>query len=210
MLFSTKVYKTPFFTCLFFLLVGPLAQGQNTISISIPWTEPVLLKFGEQEVLVPSIQDQSLSGKTPSFYWKEKSSKNKKLELVTFDSENVSQIERDYANEFLVDLTENPQIEYKVTRGGTDWFAVVSVKPFFKVNNQVRKVTKLNFVVKDIDSPVTQKDFVANSALRAGTGTWYKIAVEKDGIYKIDKAFLEGCGISTTSLNPNHIHIFVH
>jgi len=208
MLFSTKVYKTPFFTCLFFLLVGPLAQGQNTISISIPWTEPVRLKFGEQEVLVPSIQDQSLSGKTPSFYWKEKSSKNKKLELVTFDSENVSQIERDYANEFLVDLTENPQIEYKVTRGGTDWFAVVSVKPFFKVNNQVRKVTKLNFVVKDIDSPVTQKDFVANSALRAGTGTWYKIAVEKDGIYKIDKAFLEGCGISTTSLNPNHIHIF--
>jgi hypothetical protein len=37
---------------------------------------------------------------------------------------------------------------------------------------------------------VIEKDFVENSVLREGSGFWYKIAVQKDGIYKIDKNFL--------------------
>jgi nucleoside-diphosphate-sugar epimerase len=44
--------------------------------------------------------------------------------------------------------------------------------------------------------------------LKDGSGIWYKIAVPKDGIYKIDKAFLESCGILTAGLNPNTINIF--
>jgi hypothetical protein len=205
---SSRYFQTLFLSSLYFILLCSYANGQNTISISIPWAEPVLIKSGDQDIRIPAIQNQSLSGRTPSFYWKEKTSKNKKIQLISYDSENVSQLEREYANEYLFDLSENPQIDCKVTKGGDEWFAVVSAKPFFKVNNEVKKVTKLNFEIKDSEAPVLQKDFVANSALRQGTGTWYKIAVEKDGIYKIDKAFLESCGISANGLNPNHIHIF--
>jgi hypothetical protein len=32
--------------------------------------------------------------------------------------------------------------------------------------------------------------------------------VQKDGIYKIDKNFLESCGVNTINLNPAHIHIY--
>jgi hypothetical protein len=52
------------------------------------------------------------------------------------------------------------------------------------------------------------KSFKNASVLKDGSGFWYKINVPKDGIYKIDKAFLESCGISTTGLNPNSINIF--
>lgn len=193
--------------CFFYL--GSFFFAQNNFSISIPWTESMFINDGNREILVPNIQNQSLNGREPSFYWKEKSSKGKKIQLISFDSENISGVEKEYADEFLHELPNNPQIDYKITKGGKDWFAVVSAKPFYKVNNQIKKVTKLHFEISEnSDVTVIQKDFVANSALREGTGIWYKIAVEKDGIYKIDKSFLEGCGINTNGLNPDHIHIF--
>jgi hypothetical protein len=209
MLCSKKNALTHYLALSFFCLLNSIVFAQNNFSVSIPWTEPIIINDREREILVPNIQNQSLNGREPSFYWKEKSSNGKKLQLISFDSDNVSQIEKEYANEFLFELPSSPKVEYKVTRGGNDWFAVVSVKPFFKVNNQVKKVIKLNFELIENDAiSTTQKDFVANSALREGTGTWFKIAVEKDGIYKIDKSFLESCGIPTNGLNPNHIHIF--
>ena len=198
MFFSKKNALINLLALCFFCLLGLFVSAQNNFSISIPWTEPILINDGEREVYVPNIQNQSLNGREPSFYWKEKSANGKKLQLISFESENVSQTEMEYAKEFLFELPTSPNIECKVTRGGNEWFAVVSVKPFFKVNNQVKKVTKLYFELKENDAiSNTQKDFVANSALRDGTGTWFKIAIEKDGIYKIDKSFLESCGIPT-------------
>ena len=207
-LFNEKVLnKNCVFGIFFFITIFSLAQ--NNISITIPWGQPVSIIDGEREIFVPSIKNQALSGREPHFYWKEKSSRSKNLELISFESEDVSQIEKEYANEFLFELSKDPQIDFKITKGGLDWFAVVSVKPFFKVNNQIKKVTKLHFHLSDNnENPISQKDFVANSAMREGTGTWYKIAIEKDGFYKIDKSFLESCGINTNSLDPNHIHIF--
>jgi hypothetical protein len=206
--FKKSSFSFNFANC-FFYLINSFLFSQNNFSVSIPWTEPIIINDGERELRVPNIKNQSLSGREPSFYWKQKSSYNKKLNLISFESENISLFEKEYADEFLFELSNNPQIDYKITKGGKDWFAVLSVKPFFKVNNQIKKVTKLHFEISENNAThYTQKDFVSNSALREGTGTWYKIAIEKDGIYKIDKSFLESCGITTNGLNPSHIHIF--
>jgi hypothetical protein len=40
------------------------------------------------------------------------------------------------------------------------------------------------------------------------SGNWYKVAVDKDGIYKLDKSFLDGLGISTSSIDPRNIRIY--
>ncbi len=50
-------------------------------------------------------------------------------------------------------------------------------------------------------------------SLRSGSsalasGTWYRIAVPRDGIYRIDRAFLEALGINTAALNPANLAVF--
>lgn len=40
------------------------------------------------------------------------------------------------------------------------------------------------------------------------SGNWYKLAVKKTGVYKIDVAFLNSLGISTSSINSNSIRLF--
>jgi hypothetical protein len=52
----------------------------------------------------------------------------------------------------------------------------------------------------------TAKSFVSNSVL--ANGTWYKIAVGKNGVYRIDYNFLVGLGIQPDVINPKHIRIY--
>ncbi len=47
---------------------------------------------------------------------------------------------------------------------------------------------------------------VANSVLTSGS--WYKIAVKKRGIYKIDYAFLQSLGLNPSQINPAKIRLY--
>jgi len=53
-----------------------------------------------------------------------------------------------------------------------------------------------------------------NRQLRAGgpsvlaQGRWFKIAVSRDGVYRIDRSFLQDLGINTASLDPQKLAIF--
>ena len=55
-------------------------------------------------------------------------------------------------------------------------------------------------------SPTPQPTFTYNSVL--SNGEIYKIAVSKEGIYKLDKNFLEkNCKLNLSALNPKNIHL---
>ena len=51
-----------------------------------------------------------------------------------------------------------------------------------------------------------QRNYASNSILSAGN--WYKIALTKEGIYKIDLAFLSRLGINTSQINSSSIQLF--
>ncbi len=51
-----------------------------------------------------------------------------------------------------------------------------------------------------------QRVYVANSVL--SSGTWYKIAVVKEGVYKIDIPFLNNLGINTNNLSSASIRLY--
>ena len=48
--------------------------------------------------------------------------------------------------------------------------------------------------------------YAPNSVLQSGT--WYKIGIQKDGIYKLSYSFLKNMGINMTSINPQNIRIY--
>jgi hypothetical protein len=47
---------------------------------------------------------------------------------------------------------------------------------------------------------------VSSSVL--SSGKWYKIGVTKDGIYKLDKAFLSGLGLDIENIDPKNLRIY--
>jgi hypothetical protein len=71
----------------------------------------------------------------------------------------------------------------------------------------------LSFDIKVNTSEFTKKIVNSNAKVYASSsvlnsGTWIKIGVTRNGIYKIDKAFLEKSGIDVSSLDPRKIRVF--
>lgn len=50
------------------------------------------------------------------------------------------------------------------------------------------------------------QDYAAESVLNSGS--WYKIEIPESGIYKLDQAFFNNSGISTSGIDPRNIRIF--
>ena len=48
--------------------------------------------------------------------------------------------------------------------------------------------------------------YVANSVL--ATGTWYKLSVDQDGVYRIDYQALAAMGVDVANINPKNIRIY--
>jgi len=102
----------------------------------------------------------------------------------------------------------------KSSRGSK--YIYISFVPL-RINEQSGEIEKLvsfsykmNFInpIMHLNKKKVTSRFKSTSVLRSGTGSWYKLGVSKDGIYKIDYNFLKKLGIHMDSLNPNGINIY--
>jgi len=194
---------------LFILSFLPLSSfSQQVIDLVISWQEPKMIQHGQELIKVPSIANQSLDGLKPTFFWKEKTSNGKKIELISYESVDALPEEILYLNTFIPELGPEPEIIFQITQAGNENYAVLNSLPFFKTTSGIKKIASFKLNILETETMAISKDFANSSVLKEGTGFWYKIAVNKDGIYKIDKAFLDACGINTSNLDPNHINIF--
>ena len=87
-------------------------------------------------------------------------------------------------------------------------FANISIFPYVERSGVIYFLETFNFKIKP--KPVFRKDkrrnFKTNSVL--SNGTWYKIGVNQDGFYEIDRFFLESIGVNVNEINPKNIKIF--
>ncbi|MDO3695468.1 type IX secretion system sortase PorU [Wenyingzhuangia sp. chi5] len=84
---------------------------------------------------------------------------------------------------------------YKNTKG--EVFQIQSFQVSYDLNTTSKQTSNYR---------ISQENAVSNSVL--STGTWYKIAIDKTGVFKIDAAFLKSIGIETSSLDPKKIRVF--
>ncbi len=204
----TKCFFIKIFS-LFILSFLPINSfSQQVIDLVISWQEPKMIQHGQELIKVPSIANQSLDGLKPTYFWKEKTSNGKNIELISFESIDALPDETQYLNTFIPELGSIPEINFQITKAGKENYAVVYAAPFFKTSNGIKKITSIKLKLIDAETTMISKDFASSSVLKEGSGFWFKIAVTKDGIYKIDKSFLDACGINTSNLNPNHINIY--
>lgn len=99
----------------------------------------------------------------------------------------------------------NAIINYGIAR--KKLIAGFSIPLYFKKEGLVYIIRSFNATIKENKGgKIAAKDFVNNSVL--AQGDWYKFAVDKRGIVKIDYNFLQSLGINPASVNPNNIRIY--
>src|SRR5690606_6281075 len=90
-------------------------------------------------------------------------------------------------------IPEELEYKAKVNQAGNRYFTSVSMIPFVKEGNQIKKVTSFQIVTQSGLEPhlgiEDTYDPATTSALKSGN--WYKIRVQKSGIFRLDKAFFD-------------------
>ncbi len=85
-------------------------------------------------------------------------------------------------------------------------YTVFSITPIIKNNGSYQKV--LSFDINYKYGPQKRNDppTLTNSVL--ATGQWFKFKVEKTGVYKMDKTFLNNLGMNTDGIDPRSLKVY--
>jgi hypothetical protein len=98
----------------------------------------------------------------------------------------------------------------RITDARGKYYLDLTVLPFRKINGQLEKLVSFSINVRYSQTPNFQSSrdiqWLDHSALK--DGEWYKLAISKDGVYKIDKNQLAAMGVNTSNVNPQFINIY--
>lgn len=183
------------------LLTGTLVWGQREITITVDWNSDN-----------PDLLAQNFSQKDNKlrFNWKlKKASENWAVKYVSYSTTPATQKEINELQKNNIRIPSNLFFERKTTDNRDQLFESISLSPYIKVNNNIQRIQSIN-VIQDnsYPPPFKSRDFKAHSALKAGSGEWYKIKVTQDGVYEITYDLLASMGVDVNNLNPEHINIF--
>lgn len=87
------------------------------------------------------------------------------------------------------------------------WYAVLELSPIVKQGNTYKRVTSFSysFTTKAGSLRTLETNEVVNSAL--SSGQWYRFYVEKSGVYRLTRSFLQSLGLDT-NVDPRTIKIY--
>jgi len=109
-----------------------------------------------------------------------------------------------------LNITDNPKINFEIVTEKKIRFAKISIVPIKKSGNGFEKLISFDvetyFTNDNSASRNMANSYAANSIL--ASGTWYKVGVTKDGIYKVNASFLKKLDADITTINPQNIRVY--
>ncbi|MFC4739410.1 type IX secretion system sortase PorU [Flavobacterium ponti] len=183
--------------------------AQNKVAIKIEWKRSDYSILDKQFVF-PSFQEKYYDADVAikKLYFKSNfaSSTISVVNLIDFKTEVIN--EKD-----LFDLDKN-KLENKInfqsgySKARDEYYISYSFNPIFIENGIIKRVISFEYEIVNSQRGIANNNFtqnIQNSVL--ASGDWYRFYVEKSGVYKITKGFLESLGFNT-NVDPRNIRIY--
>lgn len=204
------------FLLLYIVLSGLFGIAQNAVNIDVNWQESRLFDQGTYHLNIPQFQHQNFFfddiNREILFNYKFNLSSTideKSLKISSLVYENIASNE--LGDLSLKNIPNNINITLKNGKARDLLQALLTFSPIIKTNDGYKKVKSLSFTYSNSTNYEQRNeasfDFssIQNSVL--ATGDWYRFYVEKSGIYKISRSFLNQLGMNTNT-DPRNIKIY--
>ncbi len=173
--------------------------------ITLNWDGSKIRDFGEIKLNLPNFNNEGFSFDQNNIFIHIKQNVGEKdIEITNLIWETVAASD-------LYDLDKNNIIEHEITavsyanlKEGRSAFASVAL--FKKTANSLQRLRSFDISERARQVLNTQK--VGTTANPLSSGNFYKIKVDKSGVFKITTAFLQANGISPSSINPKNFRIY--
>ncbi|WP_293890167.1 type IX secretion system sortase PorU [Flavobacterium sp.] len=195
------------------LLSTFLAIAQDQGNVSVNWTDKKELSYGRMSYMVPQFNPQNYEfdvySKTVSF--------SLTMSLNNKVSENGIQItnlvfepilESQLGDISKKNIPSSFKSTFKSYNARDKYYGKITLTPIVKEGNSFKKLISFNYTVPQNAAKAQAPNNITaieNSVL--STGNWYRFYVQKSGVYKITKSFLQSLGLDT-NVDPRKIKIY--
>lgn len=214
---DNRIRRISFLVTFFFSVTTIFAQSDE-INIDLNWSDneqSVWLNDAERKV--PGLKDVAfVEGEMASYTVlpvKYGNYQKVELELIQVISENANAIDQKYVTDHEIKVKNSPEFTYKASKGRGKGNLTIIVRPYFLEGGTLKKIKEIKFepsIVSSIgEGGIPAKaSFASQSVLREGSGQWFKLGVVTEGIYRLDRAYLESIGVDVANLDPASINIY--
>ncbi|TDD95505.1 type IX secretion system sortase PorU [Flavobacterium cellulosilyticum] len=197
-------------------LIPFLSFSQIKGDITIEWLEKTEMFFGDSKINVPQF--------TGSYYYYDASKKTLLYSLNL--SESVSSDEKSVqitnivyesiAVEKLGDLNlenipKSPSASIKTDKSRDLSQSFLTLSPIVKDELGYKRIKSFSYSISNSNSSrIAQTNKKTSQTINSvlATGDWYQFYVEKSGVYKISKSFLQQLGLDVSKIDPKKLKLF--
>lgn len=183
------------------------------INVDLKWeATPLKTDSDSKSFLIPHLSGAFVSDQKIIFlkYFSRNNAANQwHFQLLNYQTKAATTVDKNYIQQYSINIPSAPKFFINNNKKAGDPVAVLSLVPYVKINGAIERITSISFT-----KSITQKNnlkssnFASASVLRPGSGEWFKLAVKKDGIYKLDYTFLKSIGVDVNNINPNDLNIY--
>ncbi len=200
----------------YLILIPFVSFSQIKGDITIEWLEKKEMSFGDFKINIPQFSGNSYNynaSEKALFYTlniTESSAFNEtpvEISNVVYESMTASQL-GDLTPE---NIPKTPSASLKINQSRDLKQVFLVLSPIVKDELGYKRIKSFSYsLINSSNSRTSQTNkstgVIINSVL--ATGDWYQFYVEKSGVYKISKSFLQQLGLDVSAVNPKKIKIY--
>lgn len=190
-----------------FLLLLTFVSTLYAQKINIEWDGSKIQDFGDTKINLPNFKNTGFSyGQNNIFITTKQKIGEKQLKISNLIWETISSRE-------LFELGKNGIPDYDVTNVSYYYFegeqyASVNVGLFKNIKGRIQRLSSFEISEGNASNQIMSAAKVGTNNNPLSSGTFYKIKVDKSGIFKITAQFLRDNGINPSSVNPRNFRIY--
>ncbi|QLC66297.1 type IX secretion system sortase PorU [Flavobacterium sp. LPB0248] len=198
-------------------IIPILSFSQINGAITIDWQNKKEINYGENKITIPYFTGSSFrfdtTKKTITLLQnlnQPNVSNGSSVQISNISYESISRAD-------LGDLTpenipEKPN-ETVITTNARDLrYSFLSISPIIKEGNSYKRIKSFSYFISNTTARTTSTSSFQKSATIVNSvlasGDWYRFYIQKSGVYKIDKSFLQNLGFDASKVDPRRIKIY--
>jgi len=202
---------------LYLFFIPILTFSQINGDFTLDWKTKKEMSFGDLKMIIPYFSGNSFR------YDHAKKSVTLLLNLNQTDYSNYTSVQisniiyesvsiSDLGDLSLENIPAKPNETLKIASSRDKRQLFLSLSPLIKEGNSFKRMRSFSYNLNNSTSKTTnasliqKSNAIQNSIL--ASGDWYRFYIEKSGVYKISKAFLQSLGFDASKADPKRIKIY--
>lgn len=196
-----------FFT-LVFLIITTIALAQQE-TVNLEWNGSTSYQVGDQSIDLPYFENGFVYD-SEKLIFSQLLSTNGKIDPLSANFSNIDTQTIPSSELLDLDRSQIPSRAEMVLSNALSRkrnYAHIQFNPIYKDGNSYRRINSFT-VTYSTASPeaIAKNSNFTNSAL--ASGDWFKFRVDKTGVHRITRAFLDNLGMDVSNIDPRRIKIY--